>query len=65
METTLHSHNIAQASTDITFAMIVISQFLNSHCQDHWNAGIQMYYNKALGKDHIYEDKGNTQCWVL
>lgn len=43
--------------------MSVIIQFLNSPCQDYWDAimWILKYIKNASDKGLIYEDKGNTQ----
>jgi hypothetical protein len=48
---------------DITFAVSVVSQFLNAPCDDHWNAVIRIlkYIKSAPGKGLLYENKGNTQ----
>jgi hypothetical protein len=48
---------------DITFAVSVVSQFLNAPCVDHWNAVIRIlkYIKSAPGKGLLYENKGNTQ----
>lgn len=48
---------------DISFAVSVVSQFLNSPCQDHWDAVIRIlkYVKSAPGKGLIYEDRGHTQ----
>jgi len=48
---------------NIFFAVSVVSQFLNSPCQEHMNALIRIlkYIKGAPGKDLIYEDKGHTQ----
>jgi len=47
---------------DISFAVSVVSQFLNSPCQEHMNALIRIlkYIKGAPGKALIYEDKGQT-----
>ncbi|GAU27876.1 hypothetical protein TSUD_159700 [Trifolium subterraneum] len=48
---------------DISFAVSVVSQFLNSPCQEHMDAVIRIlkYIKGAPGKGLIYEDKGYTQ----
>jgi hypothetical protein len=48
---------------DITFAVSVVSQFLNAPCDDHWNAVIRIlkYIKSAPGKGLLCENKGNTQ----
>ena len=48
---------------DIAFVMSVVSQFLNSPCQDQLNAVIRIlkYIKRSLGKGLIYEDKEHSQ----
>ena len=48
---------------DISFAVSVVSQFLNSPCEEHWNAVIRIlkYVKGAPGKGLVYENKGHTQ----
>ncbi|XP_073226952.1 secreted RxLR effector protein 161-like [Cicer arietinum] len=48
---------------DISFAVSVVSQFLNSPCQEHMDAVIRIlkYIKSAPGKGLIYEDRGHTQ----
>ena len=48
---------------DIAFAISVVSQFMNSPCQDHWDAIMRIlkYIKCAPGKGLTYEDKGHTQ----
>ncbi|XP_061340966.1 secreted RxLR effector protein 161-like [Gastrolobium bilobum] len=48
---------------DISFAVSVASQFLNTPCQEHWNVVIRILnYIKAYpGKDLEYEDKGHVK----
>ncbi|PNX68207.1 putative copia-type protein, partial [Trifolium pratense] len=48
---------------DISFAVSVVSQFLNSPCQEHMDAVIRIlkYIKGAPGKGLIYEDRGHTQ----
>jgi hypothetical protein len=48
---------------DISFAVSVVSQFLNSPCQEHMDVVIQIlkYIKGAPGKGLIYEDRGHTQ----
>jgi len=48
---------------NISFAVSVVSQFLNSPCQEHMNALIRIlkYIKGSPGKGLIYEDKGQTQ----
>lgn len=48
---------------DISFAINVVCQFLNSPCQDHMEVVIRIlrYIKCALGKDLVYEDIGHIQ----
>ncbi|XP_050897679.1 uncharacterized mitochondrial protein AtMg00810-like [Lathyrus oleraceus] len=48
---------------DISFAVSVVSQFLNSPCQEHMDAVIRIlrYIKRTLGKGLVYENKGHTQ----
>ncbi|KAI5430700.1 hypothetical protein KIW84_035060 [Lathyrus oleraceus] len=48
---------------DISFAVNMVSQFLNSPCQEHMDAVIRIlrYIKCALGKGLVYENKGHTQ----
>ena len=41
----------------------MVSQFLNSPCEGHWEAVIHVlkYIKGALGKCLLYEDKGHTR----
>ena len=47
----------------ISFAVSVVSQFLNSPCEEHWNAVIRIlkYVKGAPGKGLVYENRGHTQ----
>ena len=47
---------------DISFAVSVVSQFLSSPSDSHWDAVIRIlrYIKRALGKGILYEDKGHT-----
>jgi len=47
---------------DIAFAVSIVSQFLSSPCDSHWDAIIQIlrYIKRAPGKELLYEDKGHT-----
>jgi len=53
---------------DITFAVSIVSEFLISPCDSHWDIVIRIlrYIKKALGKGLLYEDKGHTDicCYV-
>ena len=51
---------------DIAFAVSVVSQFMNSPCQDHWDAIMRIlkYIKRTPGKGLIYEDKGHTE-WLV
>ena len=46
---------------DISFAVSIISQFLNSPCESHWDAvtRILRYIKGSPGKGLLYENKGN------
>ncbi|RZB42128.1 Retrovirus-related Pol polyprotein from transposon RE2 [Glycine soja] len=48
---------------DISFAVGVISQFMQSPHVDHWNAVMRIlrYIKRAPGQGLLYEDKGNMQ----
>ncbi|XP_040868949.1 uncharacterized protein [Glycine max] len=48
---------------DISFAVGVVSQFMQNPRVDHWNAVMRIlrYIKRALGQGLLYEDKGNTQ----
>ncbi|KAK2395080.1 hypothetical protein QL285_056846 [Trifolium repens] len=48
---------------DISFAVSVVSQFLNSPCQEYMDVVIRIlkYIKGAPGKGLIYEDRGHTQ----
>ena len=48
---------------DISFAVGVVSQFMQNPHIDHWNAVVHIlrYVKRALGQGLLYEDKGNTQ----
>ena len=48
---------------DISFPVSVVSQFLNSPCEGHWEAVIRIlkYIKGAPGKGLLYEDKGHTR----
>ena len=48
---------------DISFAVGVVSQFMQNPHVDHWNAVMRIlrYVKKAPGQGLLYEDKGNTQ----
>ncbi|RDX81695.1 hypothetical protein CR513_37595, partial [Mucuna pruriens] len=47
----------------VSFAINVVSQFMHSPCQDHWDAMVRIlkYIKNSLGKGLIYEDKGHAQ----
>ncbi|RDX85047.1 Copia protein, partial [Mucuna pruriens] len=47
---------------DISFAVGVVSQFMQAPCVDHWTLVlcILRYIKKTLGQDLLYEDKGDT-----
>ncbi|XP_052728811.1 secreted RxLR effector protein 161-like [Vigna angularis] len=46
---------------DLSFAVGVVSQFMQAPCIDHWNALIRIlrYVKKAPGQGLLYEDKGS------
>ena len=48
---------------DISFAVRVVSQFLNSPCEEHWNAIIRIlkYIKSSPGKGLLYDSKSNTK----
>ena len=48
---------------DISFAISVVSQFLNSPCEDHWNAVIHIvkYIKGSLGKELLYGHNNHTK----
>src|ERR1044072_6265331 len=47
---------------DISFPVSVVSQFLNSPCESHWNAVVRIlrYIKGSPGKELVYTDKGHT-----
>ena len=48
---------------DISFAVSVVSQFLQSPCDSHWDAVVRIlrYIKGAPGQGLLYENKGNSQ----
>ncbi|XP_019195737.1 PREDICTED: uncharacterized protein LOC109189582 [Ipomoea nil] len=48
---------------DISFAVSVVSQFLDSPCDSHWEAVIRIlrYIKKSPGNGVLYKDRGNTE----
>ncbi|QHO14032.1 Retrovirus-related Pol polyprotein [Arachis hypogaea] len=48
---------------DISFATSILSQFLDSPCDSHWDAAVRVlrYIKGAPGKGLLYEDKGHNQ----
>jgi len=48
---------------DISFAVGVVSQFIQNPHVDHWNVVMHIlrYVKRAPGQGLLYEDKGNTQ----
>lgn len=48
---------------DILFAVSVVSQFLDSPYDSHWDAVVRIlrYIKRSPGKGLLYEDKGHTQ----
>ena len=53
---------------DSSFAVSVVSQFLNSPCEDHWNAVIRIveYIKGSPGKGLLYGHKNHTEviCYL-
>ncbi|KAK2391898.1 putative mitochondrial protein [Trifolium repens] len=47
---------------DISFPVSVVSQFLNSPCESHWNAVVRIlkYIKRAPGKGLVFTDNGHT-----
>ncbi|CAJ2657775.1 unnamed protein product [Trifolium pratense] len=47
---------------DILFPVSVVSQFLNSPCDSHWNAVVRIlnYIKRAPGKGLVFTDNGRT-----
>ena len=47
---------------DISFAVGIVSQFMQAPHVDHWNVVLRIlsYIKKTLGQGMLYEDKGNT-----
>ena len=50
---------------DLSFAVGVVSQFMQNPSIDHWNAVMRIlrYLKKAPGQGLLYEDKGNTRVF--
>jgi len=48
---------------DISFAVSVVSQFLNSPCEDHWNAVIRIlkYIKRSPGKGLLYGSNNHSR----
>ena len=48
---------------DISFAVSVVSQFLNSPCEDHWNAVIRIlkYIKGSPGEGLLYGSNNHTR----
>jgi len=48
---------------DISFAVSMVSRFLNSPCEDHWNAVIRIlkYIKGSLGKWLLYGFNNHTR----
>nr|CAN79194.1 hypothetical protein VITISV_000236 [Vitis vinifera] len=48
---------------DISFPVSVVSQFLQSRCDNHWDVVIRIlrYIKGTLGQGMLYEDRGHTQ----
>lgn len=47
---------------DISYAVSVVSQFLNSPCDIHWIVVVRIlrYIKRAPGKDLVYADRGHS-----
>jgi len=47
---------------NISFPVSVVSQFLNSPCDSHWNAVVRIlkYIKRAPGKGLVFTDRGHT-----
>ena len=52
---------------DISFVVNVVSQFLNSPCEDHWNAVICIlkYIKDSPGKDQLYGHNNHIKSFVI
>jgi len=50
------------ARPDISFLVSVVSQFLNSPSDSHWNAVVRIlkYIKRAPGKGLVFTDRGHT-----
>ena len=48
---------------DISFPVSVVSQFLQSPCDNHWDVVIRIlrYIKRTLGHEVLYVNKGHTQ----
>ena len=48
---------------DIFFVVSMVSQFLNSPCEEHWNAVIRIlkYIKSSLGKGLLYDSNSDTK----
>ena len=48
---------------DISFVVSVVSQFLNSPCEEHWNAVIRIlkYIKSSPGKGLLYDSNSDTK----
>ena len=48
---------------DISFPVIVVSQFLQSPCDSHWDVVVRIlrYIKGTLGQGVLYENRGHTQ----
>ena len=47
----------------ISFSVSVVSQFLQSPCDSHWDAPVCIlrYVKRTLGQGVLYENRGHTQ----
>jgi hypothetical protein len=48
---------------DISFAVSIVSQFLNAPCDSHWNTIVHIfrYIKNASGRGLLYEDKSDSK----
>ena len=55
-------NNLTLTRPDISFLVSVVSQFLNSPCDNHWEAVIRIlkYIKGSPGKGLVFCDRGNT-----
>jgi len=53
---------LTQTIPDISFPLSIVSQFLNSPRDSHWNAVVRIlkYIKRAPGKGLVFTDRGHT-----